>query len=65
MKLPESIEKHVDRMVDHYARMAIMAGWLDYTRARVSELQKEDKMYANLGARIKKRIEELKSADHS
>jgi hypothetical protein len=58
-------EEHVEQLVDHYARMATMAGWLDYTRARVSELQKEDKMYANLGIRIKKRIEELKSADHS
>lgn len=65
MKFSESIEEHIEQLVDHYARMATMAGWLDYARARVSELQKEDKMYANLGARVKKRIEELKSADHS
>jgi hypothetical protein len=60
-----SLDQHFEKLVDHYARMATMAGWLDYTRARVSELQKEDRIYANLGIRIKKRIEELKSADHS
>jgi len=44
--------------------MATMPGWLDYTRQRVSELQKEDKMYTDLGIRVKKRMEELKREDH-
>jgi hypothetical protein len=57
-------EDHLEKMVDHYAKMATQPGWLDYTRQRVSELQKEDKMYADLGIRVKKRMEELKHEDH-
>ena len=50
-------------MVEHYAYMALQKGWIDYARHRVSALQKEDKMYADLGIRVKKRIEELKKND--
>ena len=57
-------ENHVLQMVEHYSYMALQSGWLDYTRQRVSELQKKDKMYADLGIRVKKRMEELKREDH-
>jgi hypothetical protein len=56
-------DEHVAQMVEHYAYMALQKGWIDYARHRVSALQKEDKMYADLGIRVKKRIEELKKND--
>ena len=59
-----SADQHTKELVDHYAKMATLPGWLDYTRQRVSELQKEDKMYADLGIRVKKRMEGLKREDH-
>ena len=58
-----NIDEHLEKMVDHYAKMATMPGWLDYTRQRVSEMQKEDRIYTDLGIRVKKRMEELKKND--
>ena len=57
-------EEHLEKMVDHYAKMATTSGWLDYTRQKVSELQKEDRIYTDLGIRVKKRMEELKREDN-
>jgi hypothetical protein len=57
------VEKHVDHLVDRYAFMAMQQGWLVYVRHRVAALQKEDKMYADLGVRIKKRMDEMKAND--
>jgi hypothetical protein len=57
-------EDHLQQMADHYARIATIPGFIAYARQRVSELQKEDKMYADLGIRVKKRMEELKREDH-
>lgn len=57
-------EEHIEKMVDHYAKMAMTHGWLAYARHRVAELQKSDKMYADMGAKVKARIEELKNANH-
>lgn len=57
-------EEHLEKMVDHYAKMATQLGWLAYARHRVADLQKTDKMYADMGARVKKRMEELKREDH-
>jgi hypothetical protein len=58
-------EEHLEEMTDHYAKMAMTPGWIDYARHRVAQLQKSDKMYADMGARVKARIEELKNANHS
>lgn len=57
-------EEHLEKMVDHYAKMATIPGFIVYARQRVSEMQKEDKMYADLGIRVKKRMEELKREDN-
>lgn len=51
-------------MVDHYAMMATIPGFIVYARQRVSEMQKEDRIYTDLGIRVKKRMEELKREDH-
>jgi hypothetical protein len=57
------LDAHIANMVEHYANMALAQGWLAYVRHRVAALQKEDKMYADLGIRVKKRMEELKKND--
>lgn len=57
-------DQHTKELVDHYAKMATMPGWLDYTRQKVSELQKKDRIYTDLGIRVKKRMEELKREDN-
>jgi hypothetical protein len=56
-------EEHLEKMVDHYAKMATIPGFIAYARQRVSEMQKQDRMYTDLGIRVKKRIEELKKND--
>ena len=56
-------EEHLAQMTEHYAKMALMKGWIDYARQRVAELQKSDRMYADLGARVKKRMDEMKAND--
>lgn len=59
-----NIDEHLEKMVDHYAKMATTSGFIAYARQRVSELQKEDKIYTDLGIRVKKRMEELKREDN-
>jgi hypothetical protein len=56
-------DEHIEEMVEHYAHMALTPGWVVYARHRVAELQKEDKMYADLGAKVKKRMDEMKAND--
>jgi hypothetical protein len=57
-------EDHLEEMTNHYARLALEQGWLEYTRHRVSEVQKI-KMYKGLGERVKIRMEEIKNANSS
>ena len=57
-------DQHTKELVDHYAKMATIPGFIAYARQRVSELQKEDKIYTDLGVRVKKRMEELKREDN-
>ena len=56
-------DEHTAEMVEHYARMALTPGWVVYARHRVAELQKTDKMYADLGAKVKKQMDEMKPND--
>jgi hypothetical protein len=58
-----SHDEHIAKMVEYYARMALTPGWVVYARHRVSELQKTDKMYAELGVKVKKRMDEMKEND--
>jgi hypothetical protein len=57
-------EDHLNEMADHYAKLAMTKGWLEYTRHRVSEMQKI-KMYQGLANRVKARMEEIKHANNS
>ena len=46
--------------VEHYARLALMSGWIDYVRHRVKELENHPTgMWKGLGIAIKQRMDEL------
>jgi len=49
---------------DHYAKLALNEGWIDYVRHRVAQMQKE-KIYTGLGQMVKARMEELKNENYS
>jgi hypothetical protein len=59
-----SLEDMNQELVEHYAKMAMQDGWIDYARQRVKELQADQSgNWKDLGQRVKNRIEELKR-DH-
>ena len=46
--------------VDHYARLALIPGWIDYVRHQVKEMEKHPTgMWKGLGLAIKIRMDEL------
>jgi hypothetical protein len=50
-----------DRLVSHYAQMALNPATLDYARQRVLKMQQEPSgLWDGLGILVKQRIEELK-----
>ena len=52
---------HLDHMVNHIARLAMMPAWIDEMRRWTLELEKhESGYYKGLGAAVKKRIELLR-----
>ena len=59
-----NLEQQLQALVEHYAKMAMQDGWIDYARHRVKEMQ-DDKSgnWKDLGQRVKDRMEELKR-DH-
>jgi hypothetical protein len=48
-------------VVTFYAELALNAGWIDYVRQRVKELEQDSSgMWVGLGKAIAKKIKELK-----
>ena len=46
--------------VEHYARLALISGWIDYVRHQVKEMEKHPSgMWKGLGLAIKQRMKEL------
>ena len=46
--------------VEHYAKLALLDGWIDYVRQRVKELEQDSSgMWVGLGKAIAKRMKEL------
>ena len=46
--------------VDHYAKLAMMPGWIDYVRYQVKEMEKDSSgLWLGLGQAIADRIKEL------
>lgn len=59
-----SLEEMNQALVEHYAKMAMQDGWIDYARHRVKEMQADQSgNWVDLGQRVKEKIEELKR-DH-
>ena len=44
-----------------YAELAIKPGWIEYIRFAVGEKQKQSKLFAGMGERVKLKIERLKN----
>ena len=48
-------------IVDHYARMALLEGWIDHARYQVMMFEKDPSgLYLGLGKAVAQRIKELK-----
>ena len=46
--------------VDHYAKLAMMPGWIDYVRYQVKQMEKDPSgLWVGLGQAIADRIKEL------
>ena len=58
------LQQCLEETVDHYARLALTDGWIDYVRHRVGQMQK-DKMYKGLGDMVKNRMEEIKNENNT
>ena len=57
-----SLEEMNQALVEHYAKMAMQDGWIDYARQRVKELQGDKSgNWADLGQRVKEKMEEMKN----
>jgi hypothetical protein len=55
----------VDQFVEHYARLALQPGWIDYVRNQVKEMEKHPTgMFKGLGLAIKQRMKELNVSRH-
>ena len=51
--------------VEHYARLALNLGWIDYVRHQVKEMEKDPTgMFNGLGLAIKQRMDELNVSRH-
>ncbi len=47
--------------IDHYAKLAMIPGWIDYVRHQVKEMENHPTgMFKGLGLAIKQRMDELK-----
>ena len=50
----------MDQFVEHYAKLALMPGWIDYVRHQVKEMENHPTgMFNGLGLAIKQRMDEL------
>jgi hypothetical protein len=48
-------------IVDHYARLALLNGWIDHARHQVMMFEKDPSgLYIGLGKAVAQRIKELK-----
>lgn len=53
-------EEEMEKLEWKYAELAIKPGWIEYIRFAVSQKQKESKLFAGMGERVKLKIERLK-----
>lgn len=54
-----------ETFVEHYARMALKKGWIDYAREQVKKMENDEtKLWQGLGKDVAKRIKEIKDVDN-
>ena len=53
-------EKELENLELKYAELFLKPGWQEYVRFAVSQKQKESKLFAGMGERVKLKIERLK-----
>jgi len=48
-------------LIDHYARLALLPGWIDHARYQIDIMQKHpSEMYKGIGKAVAQRMKELK-----
>ena len=51
--------------IDHYAKLAMIPGWIDYVRHQVKEMENHPTgMWKGLGLAIKQRMDKLNVSRH-
>jgi len=66
MTQKETLSTHLGRLdpqaiVDHYAKLALLDGWIDHARHQVMMFEKDPSgLYIGLGKAVAQRIKELK-----
>ena len=58
-----SVEETTQQLVEHYARMALIQGWVPYARHQILEVLQKDPSgnWPDLYQRVKARMEEIKN----
>lgn len=52
----------IEQFIDHYARLAMMPGWIDHARYQVGIMEKDPTgLFTGLGKAIAARIKELEN----
>ena len=58
------MKEHLDHMVNHIAKLAMMPAWLDEMRRFTKELEAEESgFYKGLGVAVAERIKSLKEQE--
>ena len=56
------LDEVTNRLVEHYAKLALDPGWLAYTRHRVKELQEDPSgNWPDLAVRVKAKMKEIEN----
>ena len=56
------LEEVEQQLIEHYARMALNPGWIDYARHRVKELQEDPSgNWPDLGLKVKAKMTEIEN----
>ena len=62
----QTFEQMSKDIIDHYAKLAMAPGWIDYTRHRVKEMVADKSgLWKDLPMQIKQRIDELKNENRT
>ena len=52
-------------LIEHYAQLALLDGWVDHARHQVMEMEKHPTgIYKGIGKAVAQRIKELNVSDH-